>query len=202
MVTKGFQTANYNETYSLVGNLLTFRTLISIANRENLEIEHMDVKTAFLHGKLSEEIFINLPEELKKTDVVCKLNKSMYGLKQAPRRWNEEFHLLMIELGFVNSHHDTCLYVTNECGKSIVFLFVDDLLIVGKEKGINKFKEKILNRFDMTDLGEVKFFLDFSICRNRENGTIIIHRKQYSQLILEKFGMINCKGVKTPIEKF
>ncbi|GJQ66443.1 hypothetical protein Trydic_g13271 [Trypoxylus dichotomus] len=64
LVAKGYQSSNYAETYSPVGKLSTFRTLMSIVNEFDYEMVQMDVKTAFLHGDLKEEIYMNLPEEL------------------------------------------------------------------------------------------------------------------------------------------
>ena len=72
----------------------------------------MDVKTAFLHGKLEEELYMEAPagmNVLKGT--VLKLLKSLYGLKQAPRVWNEALNKFIIGQGFMRIHTDRGVYV-------------------------------------------------------------------------------------------
>ncbi|GJQ75218.1 hypothetical protein Trydic_g9818 [Trypoxylus dichotomus] len=85
LVAKGYQSSNYAETYSPVAKLSTFRTLMSIVNEFDYEMVQMDVRTAFLHGDLKKEIYMNLPEELTEKKYVCKLNRSICGLKQSPK---------------------------------------------------------------------------------------------------------------------
>ena len=85
---------------------LTFiRILLSIVASENLHLEQMDVKTAFLHGDLDKEIYMQQPEGFVvqgKEHMVCKLTRSLYGLKQAPRLWYKKFDSFMIKSGFCN----------------------------------------------------------------------------------------------------
>ncbi|KYB24675.1 Retrovirus-related Pol polyprotein from transposon TNT 1-94-like Protein [Tribolium castaneum] len=96
LVAKGFMQRegfDYEETYAPVAKLTTVRTLISIVNQKNLHAQQMDVKSAFLHGKVKEDIFMSVPEGLEAEDnVVCKLNKALYGRKQAPFCWNNWFN--------------------------------------------------------------------------------------------------------------
>lgn len=90
---KGF---DYDQTP--VARLTTLRTLLNVIN-EDLYTRQLDVKNAFLHGKLNEEIYTEVPEGIKnKEGLVCKLNKSLYGLKQAPKTWNDMFHNFIKEM--------------------------------------------------------------------------------------------------------
>ena len=85
---------DYEETFSPVAMLKSIRILLSIAAALDYEIWQMDVKTAFLNGKLDEVIYMDQPEGFKvsgKEGKVCKLNRSIYGLKQASRSWNLRF---------------------------------------------------------------------------------------------------------------
>jgi hypothetical protein len=73
----------------------------------------MDVKTTFLHGDLEEEIYMKQPEGFVvkgKKELVCKLKKSLYGLKESPRMWYQKFDTYILELGFVRSRVDHCVY--------------------------------------------------------------------------------------------
>lgn len=93
---------------------VSVRILLSIVVQEDLELEQLDVKTAFLHGELQEKIYMTPPEgyesQFKKNEV-CLLKKSLYGLKQAPRQWNENLGNYMTEIGFARGSYDNCAYV-------------------------------------------------------------------------------------------
>ena len=90
LVVKGFQQKegiDFNEIFSPVVKMTTIRLVLSIVAAENLHLEQLDVKTAFLHGDLDEDIYMTQPEGFQikgKENLVCKLKKSLYGLKQAP----------------------------------------------------------------------------------------------------------------------
>ena len=88
--------------------------LLSLVATQNLELEQLDVKTAFLHGDLEEEIFMRQPrgyEEQGKEEHVCKLRRSLYGLKQSPRQWYKRFDEFVLKIGFKRSLYDSCVYI-------------------------------------------------------------------------------------------
>ncbi|GJZ55995.1 retrovirus-related pol polyprotein from transposon TNT 1-94 [Tanacetum coccineum] len=98
LVVKGFQQkrgVDYNEIFSPVVKITTIRLVFSIVAAKDLHLEQLDVKTAFLHGDLDEDIYMTQPEGFqsarKEENLVCKLKKSLYGLKQAPRQWYLKF---------------------------------------------------------------------------------------------------------------
>ncbi|KAD4889452.1 hypothetical protein E3N88_21525 [Mikania micrantha] len=101
LMVKGFQQkegVDYNEIFSPVVKMTTIRLVLSIVASENLHLEQLDVKTAFLHGDLDEDIYMVQPEGFQisgKENMVCKLKKSLYGLKQAPRQWYLKFDNFM-----------------------------------------------------------------------------------------------------------
>ena len=105
LVVKGFQqkeSVDYTDIFSLVVKLTTIRLVLRIVTVENLHLEQLDVKTAFLHGDLEEDIYIRQPQGFivqGKESLVCKLRKNLYGLKQAPRQWYKKFDVLCIVLG-------------------------------------------------------------------------------------------------------
>lgn len=73
-----------------------------------MEVEQLDVKTAFLRGDLQETIYMAQPEgfEVEDSKEVCRLKKSLYGLKQLPRQWYMKFDEFMIEQQFSRSSYD------------------------------------------------------------------------------------------------
>lgn len=121
---------DYSETFSPVARMESVRTILSMANEMKLLIHQMDVKTAFLNGKLDEVIYMQLPkDEVGKGQTVL-LQKSLYGLKQASRSWNKRFDTAITNLGFTQLKCDSCVYKNKQKGL-ILILYVDDLLIVG-----------------------------------------------------------------------
>src|SRR3954467_8683351 len=97
----------------------------------------MDVKTAFLNGNLTEDVYMIQPEsfvDLANADKVCKLQKSIYGLKQASRSWNICFDEVVKSFGFIKSDHDSCLYKKFSGSKvNFLILYVDDILLIGND---------------------------------------------------------------------
>ena len=98
LVSKGFsqdQGIEYNETFAPVEKMDSIRLVLSIAASKQWEVHHMDVKSAFLHGDIKEEIYMQQLEGfITNPSLVCKLKKSLYGLKQTPRRFSSITELL------------------------------------------------------------------------------------------------------------
>ena len=113
---KGFsqkKDVDFDEIFSPVVKITSIRVILGLAARLNLEVEQMDVKIAFLHRDLEEEIYIEQPEGFlgkDKEDYVYKLKKSFYGIKQAPRQWYLKFDSVMGERGYKRSSSDHCVY--------------------------------------------------------------------------------------------
>ena len=113
----------------------------------NLKLEQLDIKTAFLHGDLDEEIFIEQPEDFKvkgNENMVCRLKKSLYGLKQALRQCYKKFYFFMMSQEYKRTFADPCVYVRRFFdGKFIILLlYVYDMLIVGQDANmIQKLKQ-------------------------------------------------------------
>uniref|UniRef100_A0A2N9HS63 Reverse transcriptase Ty1/copia-type domain-containing protein n=1 Tax=Fagus sylvatica TaxID=28930 RepID=A0A2N9HS63_FAGSY len=141
----------------------------------DLELEQMDVKTAFLHGDLDEEIYMVQPEgfELKgKEHRVCKLKKSLYGLKQAPRQWYKKFDSFMV-------------------GQ-------DDMLIVGQDANmVGSLKNELFKSFDMKDLGPTRQILGMQFLRDRKAKKLWLSQEKYIEWVLERFNMKHAKPVST-----
>ncbi|MCO5606659.1 hypothetical protein L7F22_060847 [Adiantum nelumboides] len=142
LVAKGYaQTKgiDFQEVFSPVVKMTTLRVLFAIVAALDLELDQMDVHTAFLHGDFEEELYMKQPEGYVipgKEHLVCKFNRSLYGLKQASRQWYKKFDAFMLKHGYKRSHADHCLYIKcDEEGSPIILvLYVDDMLIAAKKR--------------------------------------------------------------------
>jgi hypothetical protein len=207
LVVKGFQQkegVDYNEIFSPVVKMTTIRLVLGIVAAEDLHLEQLDVKTAFLHGDLEEDIYMMQPEGFVaegKENLVCKLHKSLYGLKQAPRQWYMKFDNFMIKGGYKRCEMDHCCYLKKFSSSYIILLlYVDDMLIAGSDmQEINKLKKQLSQEFEMKDLGAVKQILGMSITRDRAAGTLKLSQEKYIKKVLEKFNMAEAKAVCMPL---
>ncbi|RVW46161.1 Retrovirus-related Pol polyprotein from transposon RE1 [Vitis vinifera] len=116
LVAKGYtQTygVDYQETFAPVAKMNTVRILLSLAAHYNWQLLQYDVKNAFLHGDLDEEIYMNIPPGFEENtgNKVCKLKKALYGLKQSPRAWFGRFAKVMKESGYKQSQGDHTLFI-------------------------------------------------------------------------------------------
>ena len=197
---------DYEETFSPVAKYTSIRTLLAIANQLNLEVHQMDVSTAFLNGKLEEEIYMSQPEGYVKEgeeELVCKLNKSIYGLKQSSRCWFNTIDEFLENSGYTKSSSDPCIYIKRE-GEDIMLiaLYVDDLIPASNSKSmLLREKAALRQRFEMKDLGEVHYCLGIQVERDKDNKRMRLHQAQYLENLLEKFGMQDCKPAATPVDQ-
>nr|GEX22596.1 protein kinase-like domain-containing protein [Tanacetum cinerariifolium] len=180
--------------------------LLALVARLDLELVQMDVKTAFLHGDLEEEIYVVQPEEFKvagKEHEVCKLHKSLYRLKQSPRHWYKGFDKFMMESKYTRSKYDHCGYLKKLQDWSFVYLllYVDDMLIASQSLDeIEKLKARLKSEFEMKDLGEAKIILGMEIDRDRKLRKLCLTHKQYLRRVLKHFRFDKqTKQVSTPL---
>ena len=174
LVAKGFSQklgVDYNKTFAPVVNKASLRILLSLAAVHEWEIHQLDVKTAFLYGKLKEDIYVKAPEGLG-YPAKMKLNKSLYGLKQAPSEWNSAIHRWLISQGWKRLSTDRGVYIHTAVDGTLSYLalYVDDMLIFGSNINFIKyFKNEINKKFQIDDLGEVGTILGMEVTRDRQN---------------------------------
>ena len=139
LVAQGFRQTlglDYHETYSPVADMASVRIALTIAAALDLEVEQLDVVTAFRGSELKEEVYVKLPDGILGGPRIVRLRKSLYGLKQSPRCWYITIDSFVLsELGFTRCRFDTCVYIRESHGMIIV-LYVDDLLLIGKANAV------------------------------------------------------------------
>ena len=159
---------DYEETFAPVAKFASIRILLSLAVKYGLVVHQMDMKTAFLNGQLDEDIYMAQPDgftNMANPDYVCKLQRSLYGLKQSPRMWNKTIDDFMLRLKLTKCESDHCVYMKRDDQDMIfVALYVDDLILASStSKLLQKNMQALSQRFEMTDLGQLKFYLGSEI---------------------------------------
>jgi hypothetical protein len=195
-----------HKTFAPTVRVIFTRTLLAIAAYNDWEVERLYVVTAFLEADIEEEIFTRQPEGFRHTDIngeerVCLLKKSLYSLKQAPRNWNKTITAWLEEYGFSQPKVDPGIYVFIKEGELYVLaLYVDDNIIVGPAGSfIVGFKSSFGERFSLQDLGPVSWLLGMTVERDRGSRIIKIGQQQYVLDMLERFKMMDCKQVGSPV---
>ena len=184
--------------------LKSIRILLAVAAFHDYEIWQMDVKTAFLNGKLLEDVYMTQPEgfvDPRNPNKVCKLQRSIYGLKQASRTWNLRFDEAVKDFGFCKNEDEPCVY-KKENGSVVVFLvlYVDDILIIGNDiPTLLSVKEWLGKCFSMKDLGEAELILGIRIYRDRSRRLLGLSQSKYINKVLQRFSMSNSKKGNLPL---
>ncbi|CAI7832828.1 unnamed protein product [Closterium sp. NIES-53] len=192
----------YSETFAPIAKATTLRVLLALVASLNLEVEQLDVCTAFLYGLLMEEVYMRQPPGYDDgSGRVWKLKRTLYGLKQSPRGWYKCIDDFLLQHGFARSECDSALYVLKEGEKQLVLLlYVDDLLLFSDSKDlIREVKQRLGAELAMRDLGPVTYDLGMHVDHDRANGTIHLHQEKYVKGVVESFGMGNSKMVGTPL---
>ncbi|GJW33872.1 retrovirus-related pol polyprotein from transposon TNT 1-94 [Tanacetum coccineum] len=162
----------------------------------------MDIKTTFLYEPLKEEVYVNQPDgfvDPYHPDQVYHLKKALYGLKQAPRAWYDELSNFLVSKGFSKGSTHPTLFITKH-GDDILLvqIYVDDIIFGSTNPKLSKRFEKLMhNKFDMSMMGELKFFLGIQIHQSPRG--IFINQAKYAQKILKKHGMTSCDSIGTPM---
>ena len=208
LVAKGYTQeygVDYEETFAPVVKYSTIRTMLGLVAVHDLEILQLDVKTAFLYGELSEEIYMSQPEGFimpGHEDKVCRLKKCIYGLKQAPRVWNAKFNQFILDFDFVRSLADPCICYRRrgEEEMTMMTIFVDDgLICCNEKKTMQVIIEHIKKHFEIRTMVADRF-LGLEISRNRSKKELYVTQPRFIENLLKKFRMQNCSPKSIPAD--
>ncbi|GKE30910.1 retrovirus-related pol polyprotein from transposon TNT 1-94 [Tanacetum coccineum] len=193
---------DFEESFAPVARLEAVRLFIAYAVHKSFLVYQMDVKTTFLNEPLKEEVYVNKPDgfvDPHHPDKVYHLKKALYGLKQAPRAWYDELFSFLVSKGFSKGSIDPTLFITKH-GEDILLvqIYVDDIIFGSTNPKLSKRFGKLMHsKFDMSMMGELKFFLGIQIHQSPRG--IFINQAKYAQEILKKHGMTSCDSIGTPM---
>ncbi|PKU76821.1 Retrovirus-related Pol polyprotein from transposon TNT 1-94 [Dendrobium catenatum] len=205
LVAKGYNQEygiDYNETFSPVAKMPTVRILILIALHHNWTIHQLDVSNAFLHGTLSDTVYMHQPPGFQDSihpNYVCRLKKALYGLKQSPREWYATLSNHLVAYGFqISSSDHSLLTYKNGDTRLYILIYVDDILLTGNSPTeTTKLLSNLHNHFQMRNLGPLSQFLGL---QTQPTSTgVILHQQAYAKKILDRAGMAQSKPASTPI---
>nr|GEV14637.1 hypothetical protein [Tanacetum cinerariifolium] len=193
---------DYDESFAPVARIEAIRLFLAYAAHKDFTVFQMDVKTTFLNGILKEEVYVGQPPGFvskQYPDHAYALDKALYGLKQAPRAWYDVLSRFLIDSGFQKGSINTTLFIKKK-GKHIMLIqiYVDDIIFGSTNpKYYTKFSDLMVKRFEMSMMGEMKFFLGLQV--NQFSNGIFINQSKYILDILKRFEMENYDTVPTPM---
>ena len=205
LVAKGYnqeEGIDYEETYAPVARLEAIRMLLAYASIMDFKLYQMDVKSAFLNGLIQEEVYVEQPPGFEipdKPNHVYKLQKALYGLKQAPRAWYERLSNFLLEKEFSRGKVDTTLFIKRKHNDILlVQIYVDDIIFGSTNDSLCKeFSLDMQSEFEMSMMGELKYFLGLQIKQTQEG--IFINQSKYCKELIKRFGMDSAKHMSTPM---
>ena len=193
---------DYSDTFSPIAKMTYVRLFISLAATHNWDLHQLDIKNAFLHGDLQEEVYMEQPPELVaqgEIGKVCRIQKSLYGLQQNPRAWFDKFSQAVEKFGLQKSKSDHSVFYRNS-GSGIILLvvYVDDIVITESDStGISSLKSFLHNQFHTKDLGMLRYFLGVEVKRSK-HGIFLSQRKYVLDLLFE-IGKLGAKPCSSPM---
>ncbi|KAJ9564937.1 hypothetical protein OSB04_000903 [Centaurea solstitialis] len=193
---------DYDETFAPVARLEAIRIFLAHAAFLNIKVYQMDVKSAFLNGKLSEEVYVKQPpgfEDPHHPDYVYKLDKALYGLKQAPRAWYDTLSEFLTSNKYIRGKIDNTLFFKKKAGNIIlVQIYVDDIIFGATDPSMcDEFANLMSTNYEMSMMGDYHFFLGLQVKQTKEG--IFINQSKYTKDLLKKFSFESCFPMKSPM---
>ncbi|GJT55515.1 putative ribonuclease H-like domain-containing protein [Tanacetum coccineum] len=194
---------DYDEVFAPVARVKAIRLFLAFASFMNFPVYQMDVKSAFLYGTIEEEVYVCQPPgfvDPEFPEKVYKVEKALYGLHQAPRAWYETLSTYLLDNGFHKGQIDKTLFIKRLKGDILlVQVYVDDIIFGSTKKSLcDEFEQIMHNRFQMSSMGALTFFLGLQV-KQKEDG-IFISQDKYVGEILKKFGFFSIRSASTPME--
>ncbi|CAI5985922.1 unnamed protein product [Closterium sp. NIES-64] len=207
-VARGFsqrQGVDFFQTFSPTPKMTTLRVLLHVAAQRDYELHSLDFSTAFLQGRLHEEIWLRRPPGFTGSfppGTQWSLRRPVYGLRQAPREWHDTLRTTLAALGFAPSTTDPSLFLRTDTSLPpfYILVYVDDLVFATADTAaLAHVKSELQKRHTCTDLGELTSYLGLRITRDKARRTITLTQSHMVQQVLQRFGFTYSSPQSTPL---
>nr|GEV18052.1 putative ribonuclease H-like domain-containing protein [Tanacetum cinerariifolium] len=194
---------DYDEVFALMARIEAIRIFLAFSSYMGFIVYQMHVKSAFMYGTIDEEVYVSQTPsfvDLKFPNKVYKVVKALYSLHQAPRAWYATLSTFLEKSRYRRGAIDKTLFIKHDKKDiMLVQVYVDDIIFGSTKKSwCDEFEELMKNRFQMSSMGELAFFLGLQV-KQKEDG-IFISQDKYVAEILKKFNFLSVKTASTPIE--
>ncbi|GJS28023.1 retrovirus-related pol polyprotein from transposon TNT 1-94 [Tanacetum coccineum] len=194
---------DFEESFVLVARMESIKIFLAYAAHKSFIVFQMDVKTAFFHGSLKEDVYVCQPEGIIDADHLSyayKLKKALYGLKQEPRAWYDELSKFLQQNHFNKGTINPTLFIRHfDDDILVVHVYVDDIIFgFTNSRYTQLFADLMKSRFEMSMIGEMTFFLSLQV--NQSPRGIFINQSNYVLESLKKYRMETCDPIGTPME--
>lgn len=200
---KQLKNVDYTQTFAPVVKLTTIRILLTLVASLDLELDHLDVVSAFLNGDIDTTVYLKQPQGFIIDDSsCCRLNKSLYGLCQAARSWYTKLHETLQEVQYYRLWSDMAVWILKPCSNNdlhFIAAHVDNMVCGGSPEAIQRTKDHLRRHFQMRDLGPASVFIGLCLSRDRIHRRIYIDQNHYTRDVLDLYGMTNCNPCLVPI---
>ena len=195
---------NFTHTQSPTLHLTSFRVFLSYAHLRNAVVRHVDIKNAYLHAIVDEEVYMEQPPGYVDSEFpnhVCRMNRALYGLKQAGRLWNKLADSILISAGLTANAYDPCVYMDAIDSEDwiVVLIFVDDFLVTGSRRRVDKIIEYLASRLTISSNDEISRYIGISIRRNGD-GDYLLSQTDDIKACIKKYGMLGARAVNSPCD--
>ena len=209
LVAQGFsqrEGIDYTNTFAPVVRLTSIRITLAIATNLCLELDHLDVETAFLNGKIDEEIYMRAPKGFEKLGLdlgsLWRLHGSLYGLKQAPLIWNNLLDGVLKSFGWRRLSSDWCIYIWRDLRGHLLILavHVDDMLLAGNSRKLmEEAKTWLAKHFKIKDMGVPKLVVGLEVIRDEKRGTTSISQGHFIDELAVRYNQDSMPMAPTPL---
>ncbi|CAI7896846.1 unnamed protein product [Closterium sp. NIES-54] len=181
---------DFFQTFAPTPKMTTLRVLLHVAALRDYELHSLDFSTAFLQGRLHEEIWLRRPPSFTNIfppGTQWSLRQPIYGLRQSPRKWHDTLRSMLRDLGFCPSSANLPLFVRTGSTPFVILVYVNDLVFATVDRAaLAKVKSELQKRHKCKDLGELQRYLGLQITRNRAARTIILTQSHMVQQVLRR----------------
>jgi hypothetical protein len=201
LVVRGdLQHSKHSDTYAATLAAKIFRALMAIAAYFDLEIAQYDAVNAFTNSYIDELVYIEYPEGFKELNHYLKLLRALYGLTRSPLLWFKELSSKLIKLGLKQVPEAQCLFINKHL---MVFFYVDDICVLyhrDSKEEYELFRSKLLEEYEIRELGDLKWFLGIRIIRDRSQSKLWLCQDSYIDKMVSDYKLENRPTPKIPLQ--